>query len=163
MNTQDILTMRQDFKDRLLNGDEFDCPCCGRFSKIYRRCITSTMARQLIEFYKAGGAEDWTHTKVVVNNRSGAGDFSKLRYWGLIEKKPRDEDQQQKSNGYWQITHTGFEFLMNRVSLPKYAYVFDDTVINTSSHRTYLADTFDEHFIYREIMGNYYIPEVHHG
>ena len=40
-------------RDRVEKGAK--CPCCGQFAKVYRRTITSGMARALFMIWHEGG------------------------------------------------------------------------------------------------------------
>lgn len=146
-----IQEQRDNFFKRLHSGDSLDCPCCGRYAQIYRRKITSTMAAQIIEFYKAGGADRYVHLSKVVGNRSGAGDFSKLHHWGLIVEMAND-DPAKKSSGLWQITHDGVMFLRNNLSVAAWLDIYNGRVVGIADETVKISQCFKQHFHYQELM-----------
>ena len=74
--------------------DGITCPCCDQFAKVYKRTITSTMARWLITLVKNfeeerryfSVSEPWS-----LNINKGTGDVAKLAMWDLIESQPKDD------------------------------------------------------------------------
>ncbi len=145
---------KHDLFEKLKHGEAVTCPCCERFAKIYERKIHTTMAKQLIEFYHLGGYSGYLHIKETVGNkRSGSGDFTKLKYWNLIEKSEQPPKPEQKSSGWWKITEPGFKFLQNKISVPKYAIVWDDVVLRFSDETTTISEALGEKFSYPELMG----------
>lgn len=135
--------------------DGGECPCCGQFVKVYRRTITSTMARQLLTAYHKHGAKVWFHTRtVVLADASGAGDFSKLEYWGLIERQAHVQGEDGKrSSGMWRITSIGREWALNRTMVPMYTLVYNDQVLGQEGSLIDVHHALGKKFDYREIMG----------
>lgn len=134
------------------------CPCCDQFVKIYRRTINSTMARQLLTAYhKHGASKDglYFHTRdVVLIDSSGAGDFSKLEYWGLIERQEHVQGYDAKrSSGMWRITSLGREFVLNRTAVPMYALVYNNKLLELKGPQIDMQHALGKKFDYNEIMG----------
>lgn len=146
-------TQREKFWDDLHKGLESDCPCCGRFSKIYTRKLYSTICWQLIRAYRLGAADEWVHSsQLIPNGVSGVGDFAKAKYWGLIVPKQND-DASKKASGEWMLTALGVSFILGKVSVPKHVLVFDDSVIHQSVETASIVQCLDEQFNYSELMG----------
>ncbi len=143
--------MDQQFLERLKSGEKTTCECCGRYAQMYKRKITSTMAKQLLEFVRAGGAKQYIHTAKVVSDRSGAGDFAKLRYWGLIMPLENDNPA-KKTSGYWTLTHEGRSFIKGLWAVAEYIFVYDDEVIGRSDKVAFFHDCLKQHFNYGELM-----------
>lgn len=140
-----------DFWKRLNAGESLACPCCRRFSKIYTRKIHTGIALQLIQFYRLGGHEDYVHSsKLVAPGASGVGDFSKAKYWGLIEGKEKTDDA-KKSSGYWKLTKKGVNYVRGNVSLPG-ALIFDDNIIGYTQEHETIQQALGEKFNYQELM-----------
>lgn len=143
--------IKDNFFAALNAGDGMDCPCCGRYAQVYKRRITSTMAAQLVELHRAGGAGAFVHIKAVVGNRSGAGDFTKLKYWGIIRQAEHD-DPARRDSGLWTITERGLYFMRGMLHLPEYFLVFDDKIIGRSETQVSFEQCFGQHFNYERLM-----------
>lgn len=131
-----------------------DCPCCGQFVKVYRRTITSTMARQLITAAAKHGTE-WFHTRdVVLIDSAGAGDFSKLECWGLIKRQPHIQGEEGKrTSGMWKITPLGSAFIAGEALVKQYAFIFNGQLLELGGADTHIHHALGKKFDYREIMG----------
>jgi hypothetical protein len=99
---------------------EADCPCCSRKVKMYHRKVYDSMVTQLVQMTDPAGV----HGRSMTNGLASAADYTKLRYWELVE---------QLEDGAWIITGRGQDFLAGRISIPKYAYVFKNTVYGFSN------------------------------
>lgn len=130
------------------------CPVCDQFVKVYKRSITSTMARQLIHAWRCHGVMVWFHTRDVVMNSSGAGDFSKLEIWELIEKQPLDRrDDHKKTSGLWRITQKGADFIQGKITLPGHAAVYNGKLLEFIGPEQGIHEALGNKFNYRELMG----------
>lgn len=131
------------------------CPCCEQFVKVYYRTINSTMAHQLIYAYHTlADPAQWFHARTVVMGSASAGDFSKLEYWGLIQRQHHNAgDDGKKASGLWRITPKGIEFLKGRIAVPKYAVVYNAKVIGHEGEETTCRDALGTKFDYNELMG----------
>lgn len=144
--------MSAEFIDCLKNGHEGKCPTCGRFAKVYYRSIHTSVALQLIQIYKLGGAEMYIHTsKLIPKGVSGAGDFSKAQYWELVKEMPHTPGK-KKSSGYWMLTELGVEFVKGNVSVTKYALVYDTRVIDMKGKLVSITECIGNKFDYEDLM-----------
>lgn len=125
------------------------CPVCNRFTKIYRRQITSSMARFLIEFWQEHEDFDYHH---VFKNYRKCGDYAKLSYWGLLEARG-DRPDRKKTSGYWRLTRRGYDFIYGRVEVSKFARVYDSHVLGLDGPRVSIRDCLADRFDYDELMG----------
>lgn len=101
------------------------CPLCTQFAKVYRRSITSGMARNLIGLYRAEGRA-WAHiTTVMLAEKMHPGDFAKVRYWGLLEKDEGRREDGARHNGWWRITAEGEAYVRGVHSVPRWARIYD--------------------------------------
>jgi len=132
------------------------CPCCDQFAKVYRRTITSTMARWLINLVKNfeeerryfSVSEPWS-----LNINKGTGDVAKLAMWGLIESKPKDKnDTVRKTSGNWRPTLKGFQFVYNQTRIPKYALIYNATLIGYDGFEISIGTALGQKFNYTELM-----------
>ena len=152
---ESLASAKEKFNRTLDEGGECDCPVCGRFAKVWKRRIHTGIAIQLIELYKLGGYTDYVHTsKLIAPGASGVGDFSKAKYWDLIQEMPEPVDQlDKKSNGYWRLTRRGVDFVLNTAAIQEYAFVYDDTVLKFDGNTVTIEDCLGKKFNYNELWG----------
>ena len=105
---EDLFDTKEYFSDldrlrRMSNEPISKCCHCGANSKVYAFKI-GAYARVLIwmafhsDYHSPEAAGEYLHipTSGAIN---GGGDYAKLRYWGLIEKSPKNPDPSQRSSG----------------------------------------------------------------
>jgi hypothetical protein len=128
-----------------------ECPCCGQFVKLYKRKFGSVMARTLIRLYNM--PTTYNHVKDIVKGISdtGTNDFSKMKYWGLIEEMPND-DSGKKNSGYWMITEKGEKFALGQISIPSHAFVYNSMLQGFSNTQTNIIQALGKKFDYAELM-----------
>lgn len=137
----------------LARGKGTRCPCCDQFVKIYRRQISSTMARQLMHVAKNYAFEDFQIGVVKDHGPpSGVSDFSKLSYWGLIEPVKKSVLDKGKTSGKWRITNDGRLFANKMSSVQQYAMLYNGKVIDRDGPMVDIVQCLGEHFDYDEIM-----------
>jgi hypothetical protein len=150
----------------IIKSDGGHCPVCDRWGKLYRRGISANMARQLVWLCQQTPREDgW----VDVQNTAPkwllrAPQIGTLRHWNMVTDAPVAETKSKskrkskaRSAGLWKPTAIGLEFVHNRISVPKYKYVYNDTVFDTEGPDVTILDCIGEHFNYSELMNaNYY-------
>jgi hypothetical protein len=141
-----------DFRERLKCGDVGDCPTCGRHAQLYRRKFHSSIARQLIKLYRLGGTAHYIHaSKLILDGVTGAGDFTKAKYWGLIHSRI-NTDADTKSNGQWMLSAAGLAFVQGKLRIPAEVMVFDDEVTDESAETISINDALGDRFNYHELM-----------
>ena len=152
----------------IIKSDGGHCPVCDRWGKLYRRGISANMARQLVWLCQQTPREDgW----IDVQNTAPkwllrAPQIGTLRHWNMVTDAPVAESKSKskskrkskaRSAGLWKPTAIGLEFAYNRISVPKYKYVYNDTVFDTEGPDVTILDCIGEHFDYNELMNaNYY-------
>ena len=108
------------------------CPCCGQLCKLYTRKLNSQMAVFLIRLVKLAesrptqpyfGSREITGTADTTAHKASS-DGTYLRLWGLIEQAPADDDGNRAR--LWRPTPFGFAFARGDLSVPRYAFVFDN-------------------------------------
>ena len=115
------------------------CPCCDRIGQVYRRKVSHGMVVALVAFYNASGpSREWVHYGPTITKFRGAvpgiADYSKLKWWGLIEPKEALAFEKQavraaedkSSSGLWRITPAGQQFVCGYIAIPEYCHVWDD-------------------------------------
>ena len=137
--------LRQNFKKGI------SCPCCGQFVKQYKRKLNSVMARGLINLLVLD--RDFQHVSKLLVNTTGSGDFSKLKYWGMIEEK-ENFDKTKKASGYWRITEKGIQFAKGKLYVPKCVNIFNTNLLGFSDDLTTIQESLGQEFNYNELMKN---------
>jgi hypothetical protein len=125
------------------------CPCCQQFAKRYRRKIHAGIARELIRLYQLGKAMDWVHVRQL---DSGGGDLAKCLYWRLVEERGKTDDTGAKTSGYWRIADAGRAFVERRMSIEKYALVYDGALEGFTGPKVDIVACLGSRFSYAELM-----------
>lgn len=129
------------------------CPCCKQFAKIYKRPIYGTMAKHLINLYWASHIADGAYCHISSFCPKHPGDFAKLVYWGLVEEKPKDEDNTStRTSGFWKITEKGKQFVLNQISIPSHIRLYDGKLLGTTGQQVTIKDVLGKDFDYDELM-----------
>lgn len=131
------------------------CPCCNQNVYLYDRQIYKTMAEQLIELYRLSRTRrGFYHISKLKPPKSGGGDFSKLRYWGLVEPEPKNDDPEKRSSGNWRITQKGIDFVEERITIPKFCYTYNKKPLKLGGPDVSILDCLaKDRFRYDELMG----------
>ena len=130
--------------------DGAKCPVCNRFTKVYKRTITSSMAIFLIKFWNRHKDFEF-HQVTKEKDYNFCGDYGKLAYWGLM--KPRgDIGESSRYSGYWKITDIGLKFVKNELKLRKYCLVYDNRVIAMKGDEISIKSALTNKFNYEEIF-----------
>jgi|GEM_PF-2279176 len=132
-------------------GRAYDCIVCGQNVKIYKRNVHAEMAYTLIVLYKfnllAAGA--WVPVKELYTDGQ-AGDYAKLRHWGLAE--PQDQrSTHTNASGHWRITRLGCDFVEGG-RIPKYAHVYANILIGKSGPDVTIGECLSKKFNFTELM-----------
>lgn len=106
-----------EFLTALADGEGMECPCCGRYARMYRRPLNSGMARGLIRLYKDADCR-WQRT-----SQTKWREESKLAFWGLVENGTEER-------GLRRVTPKGEAWLNREVTVPKYAWEFNGECIS---------------------------------
>ena len=143
---------REKFKARLLEGEKMNCPCCNRHAQVYHRQLYSSSSVQLIRLFKLGGAKERIHlSEIMPPGKSGGGDFTLSKHWGLVQS-PDYEGDEKRTNGLWQLTPKGVEFIKGNLSIPRYALIFDDEVLRFEGEQVDIEACLGKRFDYHELM-----------
>lgn len=144
------------------------CPCCHQFVKLYKRKLNSTMAYALVLMsrHPRHSPLDYFHVPewLAMFTSSAAirgGDFSKLRYWGLIEEDQRERDDGSRRAGFYRMTDLGCGFVSQRERVPKYIYLYNQKVVTRANPDTETIDILEalgNKFHYADLMAA--TPEV---
>ena len=140
---------------RMSNEPISKCNHCGANSKVYAYKIGS-YARVLIWMAFHGGDEGYVHlpTSGAIN---GGGDYAKLRYWGLIEKSPKDPGQEKRSSGLWRLTTLGRNFALDKATMNSTCYYSHPPgeILGFEPDQVSIVDALGKHFNYESLMSGY--------
>jgi|TARA_R110000822_G_C14946169_1_gene454324 hypothetical protein len=121
-------------------GESQTCPCCKQHVKLYRYKLNNRQVQQLL---KLAQESDWVlGTDLIFSTVGDWRKYSFLRWWGLATE----------SKGYYRITRLGREFLRRRTTIPKYIYLYNNTLHDTSTEQVFVEDANKEFFDYDELM-----------
>lgn len=139
-----------------------NCPCCKQSVKLYKRKLNSGMAYALMIMYRIdrslppdgdrffeAGKEIAKTVDVAI-----ALEYNKLAYWGLIETRTKDSGEGNSRSGLWRITQKGKDFVEDRISVPRWVYVYDAAPRKVSEEKTTIKEALGDKFNYAELMGN---------
>ncbi len=142
-----------------------ECPTCTQTVAFRPRRITVGMKIALSLIATAGGpANQWVHVLDVVSPMQtkyhGVVDYSKLKYWGLIESldamdhEARDAERAKghAGTGLWRMTRRGWLFLTDRIRLPEAMIIFDDKIMQRSTVLRTWGETESRGFDWNEIQ-----------
>lgn len=135
------------------------CPVCNAKIEIYKRAIHSTMAAVLCEMRrheKATGAEAMNVASLpgVKKLPKSYSDFSKCRWWGLIEQMPGVRDDGSPRNGYWKLTTKGRKFVERSERVMKYALEFKSEALGFAGEMVTIDDCLGTRFRYDELVNS---------
>jgi hypothetical protein len=126
-----------------------NCPLCKQTVKVYRRKVNAGMARSLITMYRVGGL-DWVHLPTQIGSRSR--EEGKLAYWGLVEEERTLRPDGGRA-GYWRVTPAGELFVRGKMTIPKYARVYDGRVLSLiTTEQVTIREALGDKFNYDDLM-----------
>jgi 5-methylcytosine-specific restriction endonuclease McrA len=129
------------------------CPVCDRICKVYKRKLNSRMAAAVVWMVN-NFDKDWidipnSAPRFIV--RTG-GQYGTLRYWGLIEQKPNDDDPKKKGSGLWRPTELGIKFVNREKKIPTHVYLYNNEVKGFTEELMSIDEALGESFDYEELM-----------
>lgn len=143
MDSLPVASARKIVLDARYDKDGISCPCCMKFTKVYRRSITLTQVKVLAKLYNIArkreprnptdvwvkiGTPEKGREKEAIATRGG--DYSKLRWWSLIEEREGEREDGSGRVGYWRITELGIEFLLGTVRVSKYVWEYNNVPVS---------------------------------
>jgi len=135
-----------------------DCPCCGKYLKVWRKSIVSTSAAELIRLvgkYR-GEAIHIDDFCIEAKDRN----FSQLVLWGLVVPEKND-DRKKRSPGRWIPTAEGKYFARGLRSIDKYVLTYDNHILKFEGPKITIRDALNNKFDYEKLlMENNVFPEA---
>jgi len=131
---------------RLRTEGGASCPCCTQFAKVYRRRINSAMARGLATLFRNAG-QTFSHTPTLVRSH----EFAQLQWWELIEAD--DVVRDVGRSGMWRVTDKGRAFLQETITVPKYARVYDQRLLDLVGDEVGIRDALGSRYKLEDLLG----------
>jgi hypothetical protein len=139
------------FKKEIAN-DGIECPCCGRWGKVYGYKLNATIARGLIWMHHNEDEFGWVNIQEGPRWLLRSKSLSTAKHWGLVERRTKDSDEDLRSSGVWRLTKKGVAFVKNRITIEDKVFVFDDAVLKVSKSYTTIDKCLGKKFSYDELM-----------
>lgn len=139
-------------------GEEnIECPCCHQLVSRQKRILYSSMAYVLILIYRKHreiGFNQWVDVHALMReNKINVPDYTKFRYWGILEAKIEKRPDDSNRNGKWRITQKGINFIKDAsMRVPKYFWVFNNKVWGHSEKEINFQEALGKKFDYTEMM-----------
>ena len=100
---------------------------------VYKRSLRKGLVEALVKLDQRGQSRSSELDLPIGINA----DFSKMRFWGLIYKPTGDRN-------VWDITGKGKRFLDGLIKIPKYVYIYNNSVEKYSSEMILSSDVMPE-------------------
>jgi len=138
-----------------------ECPCCSQYAKIYKRIFNSGMAYCVINLFKIEKElqpkDGWLLVVELLEKRginANSVEYSKLKYWGLLEKHPPRENKKSGSShvGLWRLTPLARAFVDGNATIPSWVKDFDNRVLEMSKEPVAIRQALGKKYNYDEMM-----------
>ena len=143
--TSTLSEARAWLRGRLMEGAH--CPVCRQNAKVYRRQIHSGMARVLIAMWRQG-RRGWIYLPDIAQKSR---DSSYLALWNLIEASTEPREDGGRA-GWWRVTPEGEQFVQGRTRVPRYALVYDGSLLRHEGEPIDINDALGSRFNLRELL-----------
>ncbi|QPX62164.1 hypothetical protein PBI_INDLOVU_49 [Mycobacterium phage Indlovu] len=138
----------RDWLEARMYDEGAECPCCTQNVKVYRRKITASMARVLIDMHRDHGT-GWVHLPSI---RSAGQDEVLTRHWGLIERDAEVRPDGSTRTGWWRLTPLGVAWVTGRETVAKYAVIYDNRCLELEGDAVTITDSLGDRFDYGDLM-----------
>jgi len=140
-------------KDNYLNGCK--CPACGQAVKAYKRTLNKGMVQSLAIIYNLTKNGNYVHVQNEFSKlgyRATSMDYIQLARWGFIVEDNVPGPNPNKGAGYWKITETGKNFLLNKnLFVSKYVIVYNNRTIEFSKEMVNVEEALGNKFNYNDL------------
>lgn len=131
------------------------CPTCGQRVQLYNYKLFASSAFALIRLSKLKG--EWHHIKDFAEATATtprAPHFAELRFWGMVEPMPLNEDPKKKSSGFWRITDKGRMFVSGMLEVQSRILVYNNNFVGFASNSELITikQALGNQFDYEELM-----------
>ena len=150
--------------DIIIRNKGGHCACCGKWGKVYRHGISHAMMKALL-WMASNHGENWVNMpKQAPRDLIQTYTFATLKWWRLIQPLHIEQevnvedgklvyaDTETRSSGIWRVTPLGMQFAKGLCQVPKFVYLYNDTLKDVSTETIYIKDCVGKKFNYSEIM-----------
>lgn len=140
------------FQD-MRSGKSCECPVCNQHCKIYKRKLNKSMAMAILWLVRTSGSLlEWVNvTELGPKWLHTTRPLPTLIHWDLIEGK-KNEDASKRTSGIWRPTPKGRAFVYKEITVPKYVFLYNNTLLRMSEERTDIETALGDKFDYSELM-----------
>lgn len=82
------------------------------------------------------------------------------KHWGLVENMHK-EPGRTKGSGLWRLTEKGKEFVQGQLSVPRYAWIYNDCLIECGGDQYFIRDALGTKYDYAVEMAARYDVRNH--
>ena len=134
--------------------DGVHCPCCGKYTRRYKRKFNATMARSLFWLVSAYRSEStWIDVpKNAPRWLVRSNQLPTIRWWNLAQRPKDTNDPDLKHSGLWKPTKQGIDFVDLRLKVFNTAVTYDGNVEKLTGTLVSIEDTLGTKFSYAEMM-----------
>jgi hypothetical protein len=141
-----------------------DCPCCGKYAKVYIRSANGAMMLCLWALSRAAAREperEWHHVRAIDSELAirkiqchwSSGWGAGLAKWGLILQKPgKGKGGKSRTSGFWKMSPAGIKFLAGESRIPKEVHSYGNDTVGWSEERVTFEEALDDKFNYEKLM-----------
>lgn len=148
-----------------VRGPGVICPCCHQLVRMVEKELSSTMAYVLILMYRHfQTASDWLdmsqylENMVALGSEVKGGDWSKLKYWKLIEERPPEKKSvlnpkpPVKTQGMYKLTDLGTRFVLGSIKVPRSLWIYNGHVIEANKKSVSIQECLKGVYQYENLM-----------
>lgn len=141
------------------------CPCCKQLVRVIDKELSSTMAYVLILMYRHfQDTPDWLHVAKYLENMSAVGsevrggEWSKLKYWQLIEEHPPVKKSALSNKpvvnmaGHYKVTERGMRFVRCEATVPDKILLYDGHLMGFGTKDVTIKDCLGKSYRYEDLM-----------
>lgn len=121
------------------------CPACGQVVKLYKHKLTRQHVDFMVWLYRQPGQQGHYRDFVRAFPKWITTQHGIPKHWGLIEEVERH-------SGVWKLTYKGARFLSGGIKVAKYAYIFNNDLVDFDDPWVGVEDAYGERFDLDEIM-----------
>lgn len=131
------------------------CPTCGQRVQLYNYKLFASSAFALIRLSRL--SDDWQHIKdfaEATDKTPRAPHFAELRFWGMVEPMPTNEDPKKKASGFWRITPKGRLFVAGLSEVQSRILVYNNNFVGFAANAELITikQALGNEFNYEELM-----------
>lgn len=109
------------------------CKECGQSVMRHKQSLSKSLVVILVKAYETFGQKSFHLQKDLPLTKNQYANFQKLKYWGLVQRD-------LSAPGYWLITEYGKEFLKGLSRVSRFAWTFNNHVVESSHEMVFIKD-----------------------